>query len=100
MTRKNESGSPAASASRTAAALRHLRVQIDKLDLQILKLANQRAGLAAEVGKVKNDQGTEFFSPAREEEVLQSVLQNNKGPLDTSTVRAIFREIMSGSRAL
>jgi chorismate mutase / prephenate dehydratase len=100
MTRKNESGSPAASANRTATTLRHLRVQIDRLDLQILKLANQRAGLAAEIGKVKNDQGGEFFSPAREEEVLQNVLQANKGPLDTSTVRAIFREIMSGSRAL
>src|SRR5207248_9510057 len=37
---------------------------------------------------------------AREEEVLQNVLESNKGPLDMATVRAIFREIMSGSRAL
>jgi chorismate mutase/prephenate dehydratase len=80
--------------------MKNIRGQIDKLDLQILKLANERARLAAEIGRMKNDQGGEVFSPAREEEVLQSVLQANKGPLDAGTVRAIFRELMSGSRSL
>src|SRR5437870_6673108 len=83
-----------------AASLRNLRNHIDKLDLQILKLVNERAGLAAEIGKIKNDHGTEVFSPAREEEVLHNVLEANKGPLDEGTIRAVFREIMSGSRAL
>jgi chorismate mutase/prephenate dehydratase len=99
MTRKTESGSSAA-ATRAAASLRQLRSHIDKLDLQILKLINERASIAAEIGKIKNDHGAEVFSPAREEEVLLSVLKANKGPLDESTIRAIFREIMSGSRAL
>jgi chorismate mutase/prephenate dehydratase len=91
------------SPARSQAALRHLRNQIDKLDLQILKLVNERANVAAEIGKLKSDNGEEIFSPAREEEVLQNILQLNekhKGPLDAGTVRAIFREIMSGSRAL
>lgn len=100
MTRKNDSGVPAAAASRAAASLRSLRSQIDKIDQQLLKLVNERASLAAEIGGLKNDQGGEVFSPAREEEVLQNVLQNNKGPLDVATIRAIFRELMSGSRAL
>src|SRR5246127_1534435 len=99
MARKPESDSSAPS-PKTAAALKHLRTNIDKLDLQILRLINERAGLAAEIGKVKNDHGTEVFSPAREEEVLQNVLDANKGPLDPNTVRAVYREIMSGSRAL
>src|SRR5437879_4338196 len=86
--------------SRSAASIRHLRTQIDRLDLHILKLVNERASLAAEVGRVKNDQGSEIFSPAREEEVFKNVLDASKGPLDANTVRAIFREIMSGSRAL
>jgi chorismate mutase / prephenate dehydratase len=99
MARKPESDSSVPS-PKTAAALKHLRSSIDKLDLQILKLINERAGLAAEIGRVKNDHGAEVFSPAREEEVLQNVLEANKGPLDEATVRAVYREIMSGSRAL
>src|SRR5229473_3632540 len=99
-TRKTEGGNSTATANRVAASLRGLRSHIDKLDLQILKLVNERASLAAEIGRVKNDHGNEVFSPAREEEVLKNVLDSSKGPLDQSTVRAIFREIMSGSRAL
>src|SRR5262249_61972973 len=50
--------------------------------------------------KVKQDQASDIFSPAREEEVLQNVLAGNHGPLDPMTIRAVYREIMSGSRAL
>jgi chorismate mutase/prephenate dehydratase len=72
-------------------------------DQQILRLVNDRASVAAKIGRSKNDHGNEVFSPAREEEVLKNVLEINakhSGPLDAGTVRAIFREIMSGSRAL
>jgi chorismate mutase/prephenate dehydratase len=82
------------------AQLKSLRTHIDKLDIQILKLVNERASLAGEIGKIKNDHGSEVFTPAREEEVLQNVLKANKGPLDEVTIRAVFREIISGSRAL
>src|SRR5436309_904121 len=100
MTRKIEAGNNTVAASRAAASIKSLRSQIDKLDLHMLKLVNERAGLAAEIGKVKNDHGAEVFSPAREEEVVENVLQASKGPLDPATIRAIFREIISGSRAL
>src|SRR6476660_7646709 len=100
MTRKSDNGPPAAVSSKVAASLRSLRTQIDKLDLQILKMVNERAGLAAEIGRVKSDHGNDIFNPAREEEVFQNVLTANKGPLDEATIRAIYREIMSGARAL
>jgi chorismate mutase/prephenate dehydratase len=107
MARKAEGNSTAGStpgAARTSpATLKNLRAQIDKLDLQILKLITERAGIAATIGKTKADSGEDIFSPAREEEVLQNVLQANeksKGPLAPECVRAVFREIISGSRAL
>jgi chorismate mutase/prephenate dehydratase len=98
MARKSESDN--AVSTRSAASLKNLRHTIDRLDLQILKLINERAGLAADIGKVKTDHGNEVFSPAREEEVYQNVLDNNKGPLDAATIRAVYRELMSGARAL
>jgi chorismate mutase/prephenate dehydratase len=98
MTRKHEP--PSASATKSAAQVRHLRTQIDKLDVQILKLLNERAECALDIGKVKTDQGNDVFSPAREEEVIQHVLEANKGPLEANCVRTIFRELMSGARAL
>src|SRR5262245_25433407 len=98
MARKNDNDQviPA----KVLASLKSLRANIDKLDLQILDLVNKRAALAAEVGKVKADHGAEIFAPAREEEVFQNVLAANKGPLDEGTIRAVFREVMSGARAL
>ena len=101
MARKTETGS-SHSTDRSASPkdLKSFRVQIDKLDQQILDLINKRAGLAFEIGKVKSDNGGNIFSPAREEEVIQNVLNNNKGPLGEATVRAVYRELISGSRAL
>ncbi len=98
MARKNES-EPVVSA-KVLAQMKSLRSQIDKLDLQILKLVNERADAAGEIGQLKNENSAEVFSPVREEEVLHNVIDANKGPLDEVTIRAIFREIISGSRAL
>lgn len=102
MTRKTDSGSHHPSTDRSASAkdLKSYRVQIDKLDTQILELINKRAKLASEIGKVKLESGESIFSPAREEEVIHNVLEHNKGPLGEQTIRAIYREIISGSRGL
>jgi len=96
---KNDPGA-GASADKTAAHLGTLRGQIDKFDLQILELLNKRATIAAQIGKVKADQGGEVFSAAREEEVFANVMGAHKGPLAEVTIRAIFRELISGSRAI
>src|SRR5438132_1454498 len=81
-------------------ALNKLRGQIDRLDRDIVKLINERAKLAHETGKVKRAAGQTVYDPAREEEVLGRVLEHNKGPLSNHCVRSIFRELISGSRAL
>jgi chorismate mutase / prephenate dehydratase len=84
----------------TAANLKALRTQIDKLDLEILDKLSKRASVAAQIGKVKSETGGEVFSAAREEEVLGNILHTNKGPLGEVTLKAIFRELISGCRAL
>src|SRR5947209_5571230 len=102
MTRKADGG-PAHGSDRSGASLKELktyRTQIDKLDLQILEMINKRAGLAAQIGKLKSENGSDVFNPAREEEVIANLLKANKGPLPEMTIRAVYREIISGSRAL
>jgi chorismate mutase/prephenate dehydratase len=65
-----------------------------------LDLLNQRAEIASEIGRVKADQGGDMFSAAREEEVISNMLRSNKGPLGDVSLRAIYRELISGSRAI
>ena len=77
-----------------------LRGKIDRIDQEIVKLMNERAKVAHDIGKVKNEAGISAYAPAREDEVLSRVLSLNRGPLDERCIRAVFREIISGSRAL
>src|SRR5262249_46234111 len=53
-----------------------------------------------QIGQVKQQQGLEIWSAAREEEVIAKALNASHGPLPPETLRLIFRELMSGSRSL
>ena len=52
------------------------------------------------VGQFKQDRGLEVWSAAREDEVVGQALSASRGPLSAETLRIIFRELISGSRAL
>jgi chorismate mutase / prephenate dehydratase len=81
-------------------ALLALREQIDGLDQQLLALLNRRAGLALEVGELKKHEGSAVFRPEREAQVIDGLKLRNQGPLLTTSVAPIWREIMSACRAL
>lgn len=80
--------------------LAELRVQIDSIDQQLLRLLNDRALVAEKVGEVKKREGTAFFRPDRVAQVIESIQQSNPGPLKNSHVTAIWRELMSACLAL
>jgi chorismate mutase / prephenate dehydratase len=80
--------------------LSDLRQQIDSLDEQVVSLINQRYKLVAEVGKWKNNNSHEIYVPEREKALLERLEGLNDGPLPNTTLRAIYREIMSGALAL
>ncbi|MGD9721068.1 MAG: prephenate dehydratase [Pirellulales bacterium] len=88
---------PAPSRTPTIAGL---RAKIDRLDQELVGIMNQRAKLALAIGKLKNTSGISAYAPAREDEVLSRVTALSKGPLSDRCIRAIFRELISGSRAL
>ncbi|MFZ5502978.1 MAG: prephenate dehydratase [Pseudomonadota bacterium] len=78
--------------------LNQYRKQIDHLDGELLKLFNQRAALAQQIGHLKED-GT-VLRPEREAQVLQRLQGENGGPLSNVAVAQLFTEVISQCRAL
>ncbi|MFZ2540596.1 MAG: prephenate dehydratase [Gallionella sp.] len=78
--------------------LEQLRKQVDSLDDELLKLFNQRARLAQQIGHLKED--GKIFRPEREAQVLKRLQGSNSGPLSNSAVTQLFIEVMSQCRAL
>ena len=86
--------------SRTATEVRQLRAQIDAFDRQIVEMVNARAEKARQLGLVKQSERNAAYDPAREEQIFDRLGKLNDGPLTDDSLRAVFREIISGSRAL
>jgi chorismate mutase len=76
------------------------RIKIDEIDHQLVKLLNDRAHCATEIGKVKLTLGLDAYSPRREEEVMKNVTTNNVGPLSTQAIRRLFERIIDESRSV
>lgn len=77
-----------------------LRKQVDELDGRIVRLINERAGVARKIGEVKAQQGGTFYSPSREAAVYERIESHNEGPLSNECIRAVYREIIGGCLAL
>ena len=73
--------------------LESLRSQIDSLNLEILRLINERATVVEEIGKIKEKQGVNRYDPLRERHMLDLIKKNNNGPLNQMTVDYIFKQI-------
>jgi chorismate mutase/prephenate dehydratase len=86
--------------AKRAPSLSTLRGEMDRLDKELVELLNRRAEVSVQIGQLKRNQGLDVWSSAREDEVVSRALAANRGPLLPETLRLIFRELLSGSRAL
>jgi len=80
--------------------LKKLRHQVDSLDLEILRLLNQRAKMVKKIGEIKSLRNEQFYAPEREKEILSRMIKSNQGPLPTEAVKEIFSEILHACRNL
>ena len=83
--------------------LEEVRLKIDRVDQELLRLLNERADLVHHVGEIKRKEGLEIYAPHREETLLRKLVEvskEKKGRLPEKSIRAIYREIISAALAL
>jgi chorismate mutase/prephenate dehydratase len=77
-----------------------IRDKIDRLDEQVLVLLNRRARLAKKIIGLKTRGRRPAYDPAREGKILRRIVSLNPGPLESQSLRSVFREVISACRRL
>jgi len=76
------------------------RTEINALDVELLRLLNNRARLALKVGESKTASGLSLCDHTREREVIDRMCETNEGPLDDRAIVELFRAIIHESRRI
>jgi chorismate mutase len=76
------------------------RRRIDEIDLELVRLLNERTKCAIEIGRIKKRLNLEITSPKREAQVLSNVATANRGPLDEEGIRRLFERIIEEVRRI
>ena len=78
-----------------------LRKDIDRVDEVLVRLLNERARVACEIGHIKKAEGIEVYQPDREKQVLEHVRNlANEGPLGPEAIGRLFERIIDEARRL
>jgi prephenate dehydratase len=75
------------------------REQIDAIDRDLVRLLNERAIAARSIGRLKQQMSLPIYEPKREEIILKNVSDMNAGPLPSSDLQFIFKNIIAVMRA-
>ena len=78
-----------------------LRKDIDRIDEVLVRLLNERARVACEVGQLKKLGGIAVYQPDREKQVLEHVRNVAvEGPLGPEAIGRLFERIIDEARRL
>lgn len=80
--------------------IQSLRAKIDELNLEILELLSSRAELAESIGEIQDSLGLSHYDPVREQQMLQALVEANRGPFEDGTVKSLFKQIFQASMHL
>lgn len=80
--------------------IEEFRRQIDAIDSEILEQLNRRAEIVVRVGEEKAKGNIAYHSPQREEEIIDRLTRENRGPFPGKGVKAVYREILSACLSL
>jgi chorismate mutase len=76
------------------------REKIDELDVQIVRLINQRAEAARAIGELKRTANLPIYEPGREQTVFDRVRAANPGPLGDADLLHVYERIIDVMRSL
>jgi len=76
------------------------RKEIDSIDLEIIRLINQRGIIVKKIGTLKAKAGLPIVDKKREAEILQTAQQNNQGILRDNSILQIYKKIIEESRQI
>ncbi len=84
------------------ADLPDLRARIDALDGDLLRTLDERARIAADIGRIKRATapGKLMHAPERERQVLERARALHRGPFPVEAVERVLREVMSACLSL
>lgn len=77
-----------------------IRKRIDLMDDVLLRIFNERARLALEIGHIKKELGLPVYDPAREKRIFARMKEENPGPLDDGAIVRLFERVVDESRRL
>jgi len=77
-----------------------LRQEIDRLDQELLRIFNERAGIALKIGEIKKVQGLAVYDPEREKRIFERMRAANPGPLEDEAIIRLFERVIDESRRL
>ena len=78
-----------------------LRDDIDRVDEVLVRLLNERARVACEIGRLKKELGVEVYQPEREKQVLAHVRSiAAEGLLGADAIARLFERIIDEARRL
>jgi chorismate mutase len=80
--------------------LKALRSEIDRLDVEIVRLLNRRARLGLQAGSIKAANGRPVADSDREREVLVRVAMANDGPMPQDALLAFYRQLIETIKRL
>jgi len=81
--------------------LDELRDDIDRVDEVLVRLLNERARVACEIGRIKKERGIAIYQPDREKQVLAHVRSvAAEGPLGADAIARLFERIIDEARRL
>ena len=77
-----------------------LRLEIDRLDRELLRIFNERAALALKIGEIKKERDLPVYDPSRERMIFDEMTSVNPGPLENDAIVRLFERVIDESRSL